>query len=333
VTALLTIDDLRVALGGGDRPVHALRGVDLELPTGQATGLVGESGSGKTTTMLAILGLLPPNARILGGSIRLEDQELIGLPERHWRRVRGERIAAVFQNARAGLHPLIEVGEQLARVHRRHFESSRRLARANATAILAEVGFSNPTQIASRYPHQLSGGQCQRVMIGMALIAHPRLILADEPTSGLDVTVEQQILEMLVERVRDHGATLLLISHDIRVIKQTCDSVAVMYAGEVVESGGRGPVLEQPKHPYTQGLLAALDPAARRMPFVPGAPPDLRIPIVGCAFANRCAQASDDSRRARPEALRLPSGQLVRCVLYRDLGAEQVAVRRGAESC
>jgi oligopeptide/dipeptide ABC transporter ATP-binding protein len=178
------------------------------------------------------------------------------------------------------------------------------------------VHLPRPQEIAHRYPHQLSGGQCQRAMIALALVSHPRLILADVPTSGLDVTVQQQVLETLMERVRDFRATLLLISHDIRVIEQTCDRVAVMYAGEVVEAGSRAAVLGSPAHPYTQALLAALHPSGERMASVPGTVPDLRFPIDGCPFAGRCPQTHEECLDGRPAERLVPAGQSVRCVLY-----------------
>ena len=317
LSTALEIRDLRVDIGEGRHPVHVLRGVDLALPAGQTTGLVGESGSGKSTAMLAIIGLLARSGRIVGGSVDFHGRNLLELPERELRDVRGRRIGSIFQNARGALHPLTTIGDQLARVHRRHAGSSKDAAAREARQMLATVGLPEP-EIAHRYPHQLSGGQCQRAMIAMALITHPEVILADEPTSGLDVTVEKQVLATLVERVREFGATMLLITHDIGVVAETCDHVAVMYAGEVVESGPRGAVLEQPAHPYTQGLLASLDLSERRMRFVPGAVPDLRLPITGCPFAGRCPHVHDACLPERPERIPLVSGQGVRCVLYRD---------------
>jgi oligopeptide/dipeptide ABC transporter ATP-binding protein len=324
----MTISGLRVDLGRSGPPVHVLRGVDLELPDGQVSGLVGESGSGKSTTMLAAAGLLPPDARTLAGSVRLGEQELVGLSERRWRDIRGAQIGVVFQNARAALHPLRTVGDQLARVHRRHFQSNRTAARRSALEVLAASGFDRPHEVVDRYPHQLSGGQCQRVMIGQALIAEPEVVLADEPTSGLDVTVQEQVLEMLLKRVRELRTGLLLISHDITVIERACDRVNVMYAGEVVESGSRAAVLEHPAHPYTQALLAAVHPESGRMPIVPGVVPDLRNEVQGCAFADRCPSVSETSRRSRPEEVVGPAGQLVRCVLY--AGTPVTVSARGA---
>lgn len=322
MSAALEIRALRVDIGGGRHPVHVLRGVDLALPSGETTGLVGESGSGKSTTLLAVIGLLAATARIVSGTIRVGDRDLLQLDERQLRDVRGREIGSIFQNARAALHPLITVGDQLARVHRRHMGSSSHEAKHEAVEMLAAVGLPQAHDIAQRYPHQLSGGQCQRAMIAAALITHPKIILADEPTSGLDVTVEKQVLATLVERVREFGATMLVVTHDIGVVAKTCDHVAVMYAGEVIETGPRDAVLGQPAHPYTQGLLSALNLDGRRMHFVPGSVPDLRVPIRGCPFAGRCPHVHDACLPERPEAISLSSGQTVRCVLYREGRAE-----------
>lgn len=330
MTPLLEIRDLRVDIGAGSHSVHVLRGVDLDLLAGQATGLVGESGSGKSTTILAILGLLAREADVLGGRIQFEGRDLLGA-DMH--AVRGRQISAIFQNARQALHPLITVGKQVARVHRRHSGSSPEVARREAITMLATVGLANAHQLADRLPHQLSGGQCQRAMIAMALVSHPKLILADEPTSGLDVTVQRQVLETIMERVQDFGATLLLVTHDIGVVSQTCDRVAVMYAGEVVEAGTRAVVLESPAHPYTQALLRALDLRAERMHFVPGQVPDLRREIRGCPFASRCPQAHQACLPERPEPIPLSTGQIVRCVLYRSRSAPVSALTSEAAEC
>lgn len=312
----LVIENLYVTLGQGPRPVHALRGVDLALAAGQVTGLVGETGSGKSLTALAAIGLLPPTARISSGSIRLYDQELLGQGAARWQAVRGRQIAMIFQNARAALHPLIPVGEQIAGLHRLHHRSSRAAARRAAVAMLEAVGLPEAEKRMRAYPHQLSGGQCQRVLIAMALTCRPQIILADEPTSGLDVTVQQQVLATLMQHVRDAGMTMLLISHDMAVIQQTCDNIAVMYAGQVVEFGPREQVFEQAVHPYTKALLACLRMDQRRMAAIPGSVPDLRLPIAGCAFAGRCPEVTEDCWTTRPEPRLVGKNQTARCILY-----------------
>lgn len=330
MTTALALRDLNVTIADGRRTAHILRGVDLDLPAGVATGLVGESGSGKTTTMLAVTGLLPQAARIVRGSISFEGRELTGLRERDWRHVRGAWIASMFQNARGALHPMRSIGDQLVRVYRAHVRAREVEARKEALRLLEAVGLPDPREIAHRYPHQLSGGQCQRAMIALALIARPRLILADEPTSGLDVTVQEQVLAVLAERVREAGVTLLLISHDLHVIERSCSRFAVMYAGEIVEEGAREQVLSAPAHPYTRGLLQSLELSDGRFGFIPGAVPDLHRPIEGCPFAPRCAHASELCWRGRP-ALRLAaSGQSVRCVLHDADPARRAAVAEEA---
>jgi peptide/nickel transport system ATP-binding protein len=313
---VLTVRNLEVSYETDGAAVTVLRGVDLDLTQGEALGLVGESGCGKSTTLLAVLGLLPSVARVRG-SIRFEGRELLGAGEHELRRVRGSGVTAIFQNARGALHPMRRVGDQVARVIRRHRGVAGRHARAEAVDALSAAGLPDAEQLAERYPHQLSGGQCQRALIAAALAARPRLILADEPTSGLDVTVQEQVLETLAERVSESGAALLLVSHDLRVIERVCARVAIMYAGEVVEAGSREEVLGSPKHPYTQGLIGSLGVRDGRMGFIPGTVPDLRLPIRGCAFVNRCALRRDGCMTSRP-AMRQIVGceRVVRCVLY-----------------
>lgn len=311
----LTIEQLSVAIGEW-QPVHALRGVDLHLATGQVTGLVGETGSGKSLTALAAMGLLPPTARVSSGSIKLYDQELLGQREAHWQRVRGRVLAMIFQNARTALHPQVPIGKQVAAMHRLHQRSSRAVARREAVAMLEAVGLGDAEQQMYAYPHQLSGGQCQRVMIAMTLICRPQIILADEPTSGLDVTVQQQVLATLLQHVRDAGMTMLLISHDMGVIQRTCDTVAVMYAGQVVECGPQEQIFRNPVHPYTKALLACLRLDERRMALIPGTVPDLRLPIHGCAFASRCAEVTNDCWTTPPDSRLVGKDQTARCILY-----------------
>ncbi len=314
----LRVRELRVQLGEGSHPVQVLRGVDLELAPGKVTGLVGETGSGKSMTALAAMGLLPGNARIVSGRIRLDGRDLLTLTEDDWEGVRGRELAIIFQNAKEALHPLIPIGRQIARLHQRHHGSNAEVALESATKMLRDVGLSDAEEQLDAFPHQLSGGQCQRVMNAMALICSPRVLIADEPTSGLDVTVQQQVLAKLLERVREAETTVLLISHDMGLIRKACDFLAVMYAGQVVEFGSRDQVLGGPAHPYTRALLSCLNPKADRMAFVPGSVPDLRNPIAGCAFANRCPDVMDECRSYEPLPYEIHIGQWVRCLLYRE---------------
>jgi peptide/nickel transport system ATP-binding protein len=314
---VLAIRALEVDYASAGAPAHVVRGVDLDVAAGEAVGLVGESGCGKSTTLLAVLGLLPAGRASVRGSIRFEGAQLVSAGERVLARLRGPGIGAVFQNARGALHPMRTVGDQVARVVRRHSGAGRAAARAEAVRALADAGLPNAAAMAERYPHQLSGGQCQRAMIAAALVSQPRLILADEPTSGLDVTVQEQVLDTLAQRVAESGAALLVVSHDLRVIERTCSRVAVMYAGEIVELGAREEILGSPKHPYTQGLVASRATHDGRLGFIPGSVPDPRLAFSGCSFANRCPHAHEACIAGRP-ALRRPAGEprVVRCVLY-----------------
>ena len=316
MVASLEINGLEVSVGKDSLPVHALRGVDLSLMNAQVTGLVGETGSGKSMTALAALGLLPQTAKIGKGSVKLDGQDLIGLTEKQWQQIRGRRISIIFQNAQAALHPMLSVGAQMVRLHQLHVGGNRQESKQAAKAMLSSVGLPHSDAQMQAFPHQLSGGQCQRVMIAMALICQPQIVFADEPTSGLDVTIQKQVLETLMKRVREAGMTMLLISHDIGVIRHTCDHVAIMYAGQVVEYGPKDLVLEKPAHPYTQALLSCLDLNQRRMPYILGTVPDLRREISGCAFANRCAQVSEDCRVNPPAWEHVDTHQFARCVLY-----------------
>ena len=314
----LRVRELRVQLGGEHHPVQVLRGVDLELAPGKVTGLVGETGSGKSMTALAALGLLPGNARIVSGRIHLDRRDLLALTEDDWESVRGKELGIIFQNAKEALHPLIPVGKQVTRLHQRHHGSSRADALESAIKMLRDVGLSDAEEQLDAFPHQLSGGQCQRVMNAMALICSPRVLIADEPTSGLDVTVQQQVLAKLFERVREAETTVLLISHDMGLIRKACDFLAVMYAGQVVEFGSREQVLGSPAHPYTRALLSCLDPTDDRMAFVAGSVPDLREPIAGCAFANRCPDVMEECHSFEPLPYEIHIGQWVRCLLHRE---------------
>jgi peptide/nickel transport system ATP-binding protein len=314
VTALLEIRGLEVDLGERSHPTHVLRGVELQVGPGEVVGMVGESGCGKTTAMLAVVGLLPANARVLSGSISFAGRDLLKVSGREWRTIRGREVACVFQNARNALHPMMSVGRQIARLHRLHWRSSEKTAWRETVATLEQAGLADAERIAHRCAHELSGGQCQRAMIAMALIGRPKLLLADEPTSGLDVTVQRHVLATLLRNVREHETAMILISHDIGVVRRTCDRVNVMYAGEVVESGPRSAVLDSPAHPYTRSLLGALVPRGRRMSYIPGRVPDLRNAIDACSFADRCTFVVDACRAGRPSDAEIERDHRARCI-------------------
>ncbi|MBK3562858.1 ABC transporter ATP-binding protein [Streptomyces sp. MBT62] len=292
MNAVLEVRDLTVAVGAGRQPpVPVVRGVDLTLRRGEVLGLVGESGTGKTLTALSLMGLAPPGATV-GGSVRLLGEELLGLPERELARVRGRRIAMVFQDPLHAFTPVLRVGDQLAeavRIHQRprpHRESALR----RAVELLDFVGVPEPSRAARAYPHQLSGGMLQRAMIAMAMANGPDVLVADEPTSALDVTVQAQVLDALADARQETGAALLLVTHDLGVIAGTADRVAVLYAGRVVETGPVETVLTRPRMPYTVGLVGSVPRTDARVPLtpIPGTAPAPGTVGPGCAFAPRC---------------------------------------------
>ncbi len=299
---LLSVEDLAVSFDTDGGTLRALDGVSFDVPAGRAVALVGESGSGKSVTAQAILRILPEsNARIDRGRVTFAGTDLLTLPERAMRRVRGGRIGIVFQEPLSSLNPVYPVGFQIAEAVRLHRDVSRSQARARAVELLRKVGFPSPEERLDAYPHELSGGMRQRVMIAIALACDPALLVADEPTSALDATVAAQLLALLDELRRERGMSLLFISHDLDAIGHLCDEVVVLYAGQVVETGHAARVLDAPRHPYTRALLASAPPrispgrradrAARRLPTIEGSPPDLRTVPVGCRFRARCPDA------------------------------------------
>jgi oligopeptide/dipeptide ABC transporter ATP-binding protein len=299
-------------------------GVDLDLPAGTVTALVGESGSGKTLTALALLGLVPPPARLVSGTVALEGRDLGALPPREQRRVRGARIALVPQDPAAALDPVVRVGAQVAEVLRVHGGLGRAAARSAATSALAEVGV-----VRDDHPHRLSGGQRQRALIAMALAPGPQVLIADEPTASLDATVQVAVLDLIARRRAELGLTVLLITHDLGSVARLADRVAVMYAGRIVEEGPARPVLSAPRHPYTAGLLE-LAPrlGAGTGPRVPiaGAPPVPGAMPPGCPFSPRCPARRRECDAARPELRPAGPGRRVACILEE---AEAAALRRG----
>ena len=268
----------------------ALRGIDLAVAPGEAVGLVGESGCGKSVTWLAALGLLPGRARI-GGSVRIGDTELIGAPAATLDRVRGGRIAMIFQDPASSLNPVHRIGRQITEALTLHRGMAGRAAREEARRLLDQVGIPDAARRLDAYPHELSGGQNQRVMIAIALAGRPELLVADEPTTALDVTIQAQILDLLQQLRRDTGMALVLISHDLGVVADTCERVCVMYAGRIVEEAPTDRLFAAPAHPYTRGLIGALPPVdgpRRRLLAIPGGVPEPWAMPPGCAFAPRC---------------------------------------------
>ncbi len=313
----LAVFDLAVDIGSDQGLVHAVRGVSFEVPAGSRIGVVGESGSGKSMTAYAILRVLPRTGRIVGGRVEVGGRELTGLPEKDMNRVRGRVISLVFQNAKAALNPVFPVGAQIASAYRAHYPASRREARERAVDMLARMGIANPLQRASAFPHEFSGGMAQRVMIAMALICEPSVLLADEPTTGLDLTIQAQVLDVIDARVHEFETSLVMISHDLAVVRSMCTDVVVMYAGEVAESGPLSVVLSQPAHPYTQGLVAAYE-AADRPVYIAGRVPSLTRVFRGCSFTDRCPMAAAICRERKPELRELASGRRVACHLVQE---------------
>ncbi len=319
---LLRIEGLRTSFFTGEGEVRAVDGVDLEIARGETLGLVGESGCGKSVTALSILRLVPPPGRIVGGRILLEGTDLLALPEREMRRIRGGRIAMVFQEPMTSLNPVFTVGSQVSEAIRAHRKCSRREARDRAVELLARVRIPAPADRSREYPHRLSGGMRQRVMIAMALAAGPSLLIADEPTTALDVTIQAQIMEILLELKRELGMSMLLITHNLPLVAECADRIAVMYASRVVECGPAGEVLARPLHPYTRGLLDAVpgprSAGRRRLIAIPGSVPDpLRFP-PGCRFHPRCPAAEDVCRAEEPPLREEGPGRLASCHLIRD---------------
>jgi len=310
---LLEVTDLRTYFTTDAGVARAVDGVSLQVEAGETLGIVGESGCGKTVTALSILGLIPspPGEIVSGSSIRFNEEELLEVKPARLREIRGNEISMIFQEPMTSLNPVLTVGHQIEEVLRLHRGLKRREARAAGVALLAEVGISEPDQRYDCYPHQMSGGMLQRVMIAIALSCEPRLLIADEPTTALDVTIQAQILDLLVSLQHKHGMALLLITHDLGVIAEVCDRVVVMYGGRVVETGTTEEILSHPKHPYTQGLLASLpgigDRDVRLNP-IPGTVPSAVDWPEGCRFRDRCSFAWDRCAESEPDLLSVVDG-------------------------
>lgn len=307
---VLALDDLACAFPGEDGPVTVVHGVSLAVAPGRTLAVVGESGSGKTMTFLAALGLMPKGGRVVRGSVRLQGQDLLKLGPEALRRVRGADIAMVFQDPLTGLNPVFTIGDQLVEVLRAHRPISRSQARREAIDLLDRVHIPDPKRRAAAYPHQLSGGMRQRVLIAMAISLGPKVLIADEPTTALDVTVQAQILELLEELQAESGMGLVLITHDLGLVARHADDVAVMYAGRVVEEGDCGAVFARTRHPYTAALFRSIPnlegDAAADLLAIEGQPPDpARLP-TGCAFEPRCWLGQGRTRCAaeRPALVR-----------------------------
>ena len=288
---ILQVRDLRVEFPLARGLIRAVDGASFELQRGEALGLVGESGSGKTMALRALVGLLPRQARLAGGEILFEDRELGGASAGELRQVRGHEIAMIFQEPLTALNPVMRVGDQIAEGPRVRLGHGRQQARERAIELMQQVGIADPARRYKAYPHELSGGMQQRVMIAIALSLEPKVILCDEPTTALDVTIQDQILKLLESLRQKLEVSVVFVSHDLAVVAQTCQRVAVMYAGQVVETGPIDEVFREPRHPYTLSLLRSVpdfDIARERLATIPGSPPDLAAPPPGCRFHPRC---------------------------------------------
>ncbi len=319
---LLSVEDLSVGFGAG---AGVLRRVGFEVRRGEILALVGESGCGKTLTALAIMGLLPPSATIAGGRVELAGAgDLLALDRRRRREIRGRRLAMIFQEPTSALNPVLSLGFQIGEVFRVHRRLSRRQSLRQARRLLELVAMPDAERRLHSYPHQLSGGQLQRAMIAMALASEPDLLLADEPTTALDVTVQAQVIDLLLDLRQRLNLTVLLITHDLGVVAQCCDRVAVMYAGEVVEQAAAGDLFARPAHPYTRALLAAvprLDGAKASFEGIPGRVPEAGELPAGCKFHPRCGLASEVCRQREPALYTVADAaerHAARCFLHRE---------------
>ncbi len=317
---LLRVEDLKVRFYTLRGVVHALERVRFVLNRQETLGLAGETGCGKSVTARSVLRLIDPPGKIISGRILFEGRDLLTLDEATMRTIRGSQISMIMQEPKMSLNPVIRVGDQIAETLLIHERSlNRRSARARAVDMLVQLGIPDPTRVARRYPHELSGGMAQRVMIAMMLVTRPKLLIADEPTSALDVTIQAQILELMKKLVRDIKTSVLMITHDLGVMAETCDRVAVMYAGEMVETGPVRSVLKNPRHPYTQGLLQTVpDRANPQQPLysIRGNVPSLLQPPVGCRFAPRCEHAMERCHRELPPYVHLEDGHQAACFLH-----------------
>jgi len=314
---LVEIENLRVVFyGDAGRVTHAVDGVDLAVPRGATLGVVGESGCGKSVTVLAVMGLLPKQDCDVSGAIRFDGIDLLRLPDRKLRDLRGDRLAMIFQEPMTSLNPSYTIGEQIIEAIVRHRGLSRSEARGRAIEMLRRVRIPSPEERIDEYPHKLSGGMRQRAMIAIALACDPELLIADEPTTALDVTIQAQILDLMRDLKAESGAAIILITHDLGVVAEVCDEVAVMYAGQIVERAPVATLFAEPQHPYTLGLMGSiprLDHRAERLATIEGALPDMTAPPIACRFAPRCPFVEERCTAGPPPVVTLAPGHWSRC--------------------
>ncbi|HKE35783.1 MAG TPA: ABC transporter ATP-binding protein [Candidatus Baltobacteraceae bacterium] len=315
--SLLEVKNLRVTFRTEDGPVTAVNGLSFDLGAGETLGIVGESGSGKSVTALSIMRLLAKNATVTADRIAFDDENLPAKSETEMRKIRGHKIAMIFQDPMTSLNPVLTIGDQIAEAVRLHLGLSKHDARDRAIEMLGKVRIPSPASRLNDYPHQFSGGMRQRVMIAMALSCNPQLLIADEPTTALDVTIQAQVLELMNELQQETGAAIILITHDLGVVAEVCDEVAVMYAGEIVERAPVDVLFAAPQHPYTVGLLGSiprLDGAVDELAAIDGLVPNMAAPPSGCRFAPRCPFVRESCTKAPPPMLSIGASHETRCI-------------------
>ncbi|HEX5565158.1 MAG TPA: ABC transporter ATP-binding protein [Sporosarcina sp.] len=345
VTDLLEVRDLRTSFYTDDGEVKAVDGVSFTLPHGKTLGIVGESGSGKSITALSILRLLANNGKIIGGEVRFKGEDLLSYSDKQMRDIRGNAISMIFQEPMTSLNPVFTVGQQISESLMKHQDMSKKAAHLKSIELLKLVGIPSPDKRVRQYPYELSGGMRQRVMIAMALACNPEILIADEPTTALDVTIQAQILRLIRDLQKRLGMSVIMITHDLGVVAETCEYVAVMYAGQVVEYSDVVTLFQKPKHPYTIGLMNSLprhDLELEKLESISGNVPNPKEMPTGCRFAPRCPAATDLCRNVMPDLLKDDEGNDVRCWIYSEkwegesevivYGEKRVAQSRGAET-
>ena len=327
---LLSVRDLEVVYTSAGAVIHAVNGVSLEVKRGRSLGLVGETGAGKTTIAKAILGILPdPPAKVLKGEIFLDGEDLLKTSEKEMRKIRGKKISMIFQDPMTALNPLMTVGDQIAEVISLHEHCSKKDSMEKAMEMLEMVGI--PAERYPEFPHQFSGGMKQRVVIAIALACNPKLLIADEPTTALDVTIQAQVLELMSELKEKYDTSMILITHDLGIVAEVCDTVAVMYAGRIVEQGTLEDVFDHTKHPYTEGLFNSLPNIQNRTAMlkpIKGLMPDPTNLPEGCAFAPRCDYATDECSKRCPKLTKISDTHSFACLAYEHEGFH---IKRGNE--
>lgn len=315
--ALLHIENLKTVISSKDGKLVPVDGVDITIPKGKTVGIVGESGCGKSMTAMSIMGLLPNTTHIEEGKILFQDMDLTKLNPKELRKITGDKISIIFQEPMTSLNPVIQVGKQVREAILLHEKVSKEEAKQRVIKIFRQVGIPEPERRYNAYPHQLSGGLRQRVMIGMAMVCNPDLLIADEPTTALDVTIEAQILHLMRQLQKDKGTSIMMITHNLGVVAEICDQVYVMYAGKVVESAEVHELFQNPKHPYTQGLLGALPKmdSRQRLNSIDGMVPTLKDMPTGCRFAPRCPMATQKCREEQPALVDVTAEHQVRCFM------------------